>query len=203
MSTTYVKPTERAIAQLDDARGIWAMWLVIATEGSLFLTLFCAYFLIGNNKNRWTIDQPPRFHYALIMLAVLIFSSMVLLWGEQQVKEQREGAARMAVAFTILTGLGFLALQAFEYLDHWKSLTPYSDSYGSIFYTITTFHAAHLIVGLLILGYVVFLPRYSPARESPYRPYHVAAMYWHFVDLVWIFIVLILYLIPNLVVYGH
>lgn len=203
MSTMYVKPAEAVVTSLDDSRGIFAMWLVIATEASLFVTLFCAYFLIGNNKNRWTIDQPPKVHYALIMLAVLIASSLVLMWGERQFEKRRYGAARGALLATILIGLGFLVLQGFEYFDHWKSLTPYSDSYGSIFYTITSFHAAHVIVGLLILSYVLCLPRYAPAAESPYRPYHVASMYWHFVDIVWIVIVAILYIIPNLVVYVH
>lgn len=206
MSTTVnIQETtgRRILLPIDDRRGSLAMWMVIATEASLFITMFCAYFLEGNNKNRWLIDQPPKFTYALILLAILLASSFVLHWGEQQLKRERFGAARLAMTATVLMGLVFLVLQSFEYIDHWKSLTPYSDSYGSIFYTITTFHAAHVIVGLLILGYVLVLPRIGPVSRTPYRPYHVASMYWHFVDVVWIFVVVILYLIPNLVVYGH
>lgn len=187
---------------LDDNRGSWAMWLTIATEAMLFVCLFSSYFYLENNKDRWHIDEPPKVHYALIMLAVLITSSFVLHWGEKQLKLQRYVAARGALGITILMGLGFLALSAIEYRDHWKHLTPYSDSYGSIFYTITTFHAAHVIVGLLILIYTLILPRYSPAVRSPYRPYHVASLYWHFVDIVWLFIVGLLYVMPNLRVYG-
>ncbi len=206
MSTTvnlYHKTGERVVTPLDDGRGTFGIWLVIATEAALFLSLFSAYFLIGNTKNRWLIDQPPRITYALILLAILVCSSVVLMWGERLLKQRRYGAARGAMAATVVMGLGFLTLQAFEYIDHWKSLTPYSDSYGSIFYTITTFHAAHVIVGLLILGYVLCLPRVSHNTETPYRPYHVASLYWHFVDVVWFFVVVILYLIPNGVVYGH
>lgn len=206
MSTTvnvYQRTGERVVTRLDDKRGTIGIWLVIATEASLFITLFCAYFLEGNNKNRWLIDQPPKFTYALILLAILIGSSIVLMWGERQVKEQRYRAGRVAMLVTVLMGLGFLALQSFEYISHWKSLTPYSDSYGSIFYTITTFHAAHVIVGLLILSYVLCLPRIGPTSQSPYLPYHVASLYWHFVDVVWIFVVVILYLIPNGIVYVH
>jgi heme/copper-type cytochrome/quinol oxidase subunit 3 len=206
MSTTinvYRNTGEKVVMPIDGDRGTLAMWMVIATEASLFLTLFSAYFLEGNNKNRWLIDQPPKFTYALILLVILLCSSIVLHWGERQLKLRRYGAARIALAATVLLGLGFLTLQSFEYMDHWKSLTPYSDSYGAIFYTITTFHAAHVIVGLLILGYVLCLPRYAPACESPYRPYHVASLYWHFVDLIWIFVVVSLYLVPNGIVYGH
>lgn len=206
MSTIANIPREETTGRvwpLDERRGVYGMWCAIATEASLFVCLFASYFFLGSNKDRFVIDQPPKLHYALIMLAVLIFSSIVLHWGERQIKKERYGAGRMALIATVAIGLGFLALQALEYLDHWKTLTPYSDSYGSIFYAITSFHAAHVIVGLLILGYVGFLPRYGPALESPYRPYHVAAMYWHFVDVVWIFVVAILYVIPNIMVYGH
>lgn len=187
---------------LDDNRGSWAIWLTIATEGMLFVCLFASYFFLENNKARWSVDEPPKMHYALIMLAVLITSSFVLHWGEKQLKLQRYVAARAALGVTILMGLGFLALSAIEYRSHWKELTPYSDSYGSIFYTITTFHAAHVVVGLLILIYTLALPRYSPALRSPYRPYHVASLYWHFVDIVWLFAVSFLYVMPNVRVYG-
>lgn len=199
----YHATGERVILPLDDKRGTYAMLLVIATEAALFATLFCSYFLEGNNKNRWLTDQPPKFTYALILLAILFSSSVILHWGERQLQQRRYLRARFALVGTIVFGLGFLVLQSFEYLDHWKSLAPYSDTYGSIFYTITTFHAAHVIVGLLFLAYVLCLPRYAPASESPYRPYHVATLYWHFVDLVWFFIVGILYLIPNAIVYVH
>jgi len=187
---------------LDDNRGTWAMALVIATEATLFVCLFGSYFYLENNKNRWAIDEPPKMHLAFIMLAILLSSSVVLHWGEKQVKKLNYGAGRIAMAITIVMGLGFLAISAFEYLDHWKDLTPYSDSYGSIFYTIVSIHAAHVIVGLIILMYTLALPRYSPALRSPYRPYHVASLYWHFVDIVWLFIVGLLYVMPNVRVYG-
>lgn len=187
---------------LDDNRGTWAMALTIATEAALFVCLFASYFYLENNKNRWAIDEPPKLHYAFMMLAVLISSSLVLHWGEKQVKKEKYGSGRIALAITIVMGLGFLCLSGLEYLDHWKELTPYSDSYGSIFYTIVSIHAAHVIVGLMMLTYTLILPRYGPALRSPYRPYHVASMYWHFVDIVWVFIVGLLYVMPNVRVYG-
>jgi len=187
---------------LDDNRGTWGMLVTIATEATLFVCLFGAYFWLESNKNRWAIDEPPKLHYALIMLVVLMCSSIVLHLGELQLKKQNDLAARIFLGLTILMGLGFLTLQSFEYREHWHTLTPYSDAYGSIFYTITSFHAAHVIVGLLILIYTLLLPRYSPALRSPYRPYHVASLYWHFVDIVWIVIVGLLYVMPNVRVHG-
>lgn len=187
---------------LDDNRGVWGVATTVATEAMLFVCLFGSYFYLENNKNRWKIDEPPKLHYALIMLAVLLGSSVVLWWGEHQLKKQRYGRSRLALGITILMGIGFLALSAFDYLEEWKTSTPYSDSYGSIFYTIVSIHAAHVIMGLLILSYVFVLPRWSPALRSPYRPYRVASIYWHFVDFVWVFIVGLLYVMPNVRVYG-
>ncbi len=206
MSSVAQIPGRRDISlenlPLDDHRGIYAMWCVIATEFSLFVCLFVSYFYLGSTKDRWPIDEPPKLLLALIMLAVLLSSSFVLEWGSRQVKQERYAAGRVALVVTIVIGLVFLTLQSFEYLSHWKDLTPDSDSYGSIFYTITAFHAAHVIVGLLILLFVAFLPRYGPTHESPYRPYQTASLYWHFVDVVWILVVLILYIIPHFTLYA-
>ena len=199
--TDQAKAYKLASLPIDDRRGIQGMLCVILTEMSLFVCLFAAYFYLGIDKNRWAADQPPKLMYALIMLVVLLSSSAVLEWGEHQNNRGRYGAGRASLIATIGIGLVFMVLQCFEYQDHWKTLTPYSDSYGSIFYALTTFHAAHVIVGLLFLSYVAFLPRYGPLA-APYRPYKVVSLYWHFVDIVWIFIVLILYVIPHFTAHG-
>lgn len=205
MSTMTVNATppgyqERPLPSLpfEQDRGRNAMLLVIATEAFLFISLFFAYFFLGAGKDPWRFEVPPKLHYALIMLVILALSSVVLHWGEKQVKEHRDGAGRIALIATIVLGVIFFVLQIMEYREHWKTLTPTTDSYGSIFYTITSFHGLHLLVGLLILAYVLVLPHYSPTDESPYLPYKVGAMYWHFVDIVWFFIVGLLYVGPHL-----
>lgn len=134
---------------------------------------------------------------ALVMLAVLITSSVVLGWGERRVNEGRFAAGRVALAGTIGLGLVFLAISAFEYRDHLKTLTPRMNAYGSIFYTITTFHVAHLILGVAMLAYVLVLPQVGDTNRPPHRAYSDVALYWHFVDIVWVFIVGLLYVLPN------
>jgi heme/copper-type cytochrome/quinol oxidase subunit 3 len=205
MSTTAnsFSDTGKKLLERDRDRGTLAVWLLIFTEASLFVAFFSAYFMLGNDKHRWTIDKPPELMYALILLAILVSSSFVMHYGERLVKKHRHREARIILAVTFLMGLGFLALQSFEYLSHWRHLTPDSDAYGSIFYTITTFHAAHVVVGLLMILYVLFLPNASESPDSPYRPYHVASLYWHFVDVVWVFVVIILYAIPNGISHVH
>jgi heme/copper-type cytochrome/quinol oxidase subunit 3 len=188
---------------IDQRRGIHAMGCLIATEFALFTCLFASYFFLGTNKDRWANEMPPHMHYAFILLAILLGSSAVLRWGERQVRRGGFLAARLALWATVAMGIVFVVLQCFEYLSHWKTLAPYSDSYGSIFYAITTFHAAHVVVGLLLLGYVGILPRYADSAGSPHRPYQTVALYWHFVDFVWVFIVALLYVIPNILGHMH
>ena len=183
-------------------RGVYAVTMVILTEGTLFVCLFASYYFLGADKYRWAIDQPPKLLKAFIMLGILASSSLVIMWGERLVEQRRYRLARGAVVATIVMGLVFLGVQVSEYMDHWKTLTPLTDSYGSIFYTITTFHGAHVIMGLLMLSYLSILPNYGPTPLPPHRPYRVVALYWHFVDIIWFFVVLLLYVIPHFQVYG-
>jgi heme/copper-type cytochrome/quinol oxidase subunit 3 len=174
------------------------MALFITPEAMLFVMLFFSYYFLGKNKNIWKFHEPPKLHYSLPMLGILLVSSTVLYWGEQQVKKGRHLAARNALIGTIALGIGFLVLTYFEYAEHLLHLTPASDAYGSIFYTIVSLHGAHLVLGLLMLFWVLLLPRWEPRERSPHRPYHNAGLYWHFVDLVWVFIVALLYVAPNI-----
>ena len=187
---------------LDDTRGIWAMWMVVATEAALFVCLFASYFYLENNKDRWAYNTPPHEHWAFAGLGVVILSAILIWIGDRAVVAQRYIQARLILFVTLLLGLLFLVFQGFDYADHWATLTPYSNSYGSIFYAIESFDAFHVVVGVLILAYVLVLPRYAPTRRAPYRPYHCAAIYWYFVAIVWIFIVGLLYVMPNVRVYG-
>jgi cytochrome c oxidase subunit III len=195
--------TKLSVLPIDQSRGMQAVWTVISTEATLFACMFGAYYYLGTNKDRWAVQQPPHLVYPFILLAVLLGSSAVLHWGELEVKRERFRAGRIALWFTVLLGLSFLVLQGFEYASEWSDLTPDSNSYGSIFYTITTLHAAHVIVGLLLLMYVGFQPHYGFVRRSPHMPYQVVSRYWHFVDVVWIFVVGLLYVIPNIQRYYH
>lgn len=188
---------EPIVTTLDDRRGTAGMMLTILTEALLFIMLFFAYFYLAQGTWRWLDQKPPKLHLAIIMLILLLISSGVLYWGEKRLKEGRHGAARAAMGAVILIGLCFLGIQGYEYYNHLQELRPQDSAYGSIFYTITTFHAAHLMVGLIMLAYVLSLPRLEPAPKPPHRPYHNASLYWHFVDVVWVFIVALLYIAPN------
>jgi heme/copper-type cytochrome/quinol oxidase subunit 3 len=183
---------------IDDRRGTWGMVLFIVTEAMLFVLLFFSYAYLGHVARAKWPPEAPKLTLALIMLAVLLTSSVVLHWAERQERAARERLARMGVGGTVFLGVVFVALQVREYAEHLKTLTPRDGAYGSIFYTITSFHGAHVVLGLLMLTYVLILPEIGPAERPPHHALHNASLYWHFVDAVWLIIVGWLYVAPHL-----
>jgi heme/copper-type cytochrome/quinol oxidase subunit 3 len=184
-------------ATIEDRRGSHAMLLFILTEAMLFVALFFAYYYLGHVNPKWP-PEAPKLTLPLTMLAALLASSGTLHWGEALERQGRVGGARLAIAVTMLLGVAFLAMQAAEYREKLTHLRPTTDACGSIFYTITSVHAAHLTLGLLMLGYVLLLPEIGPGRRPPHKPLHNAALYWHFVDVVWVVIVALVYVAPHL-----
>ena len=191
---------EPLVTEIDDRRGSLGVALLVATEAMLFAILFGVYYYLGAGNHRWMIEDPPRLHYVIPMLAILWSSSGVFFWGEEKLKRQEYGAARLALITTIVLGLGFVAMTYFEYSEELKHLTPRTDAYGSIFFAITSLHLLHLIIGLAMLTWLLLVAkRWEPAPNIPHQPYHNVGIYWHFVDAMWGFIVAILYVYPNIV----
>ncbi len=181
----------------DDKRGTFGMSLFILTEAMLFVVFFFAYFYVGHDRVSWP-PVPPKVTLAVVMLAILVTSSFVLHWAERRQQRGELAAATTGTIITILLGVAFLAVQAVEYSHRLQEISPTTDAYGSLFFTITSFHGAHVFLGLLMLIYALVLP--GPAGRStrpPYRPLHNTSMYWHFVDVVWVFIVTFLYVLPQ------
>jgi heme/copper-type cytochrome/quinol oxidase subunit 3 len=135
------------------------------------------------------------------MLAVLLASSAVLMHGEHALSAGRKRRARLSVLGTMLLGIAFLVIQAREYAEKLTHLKPSTNAYGSIFYAMTGLHACHVLLGLLMLFYVALLPELDSPRP-PHRPLHNAALYWHFVDAVWVLIVAIVYVLPHFTRFG-
>lgn len=185
------------VTTVDDRFGTAGMWLFILTEAALFVLLFFSYFYLAQGGWNWPLEKPPSLGLAIAMMVVFWISSGVLYWGQRQVRALRFGAGKTALAITIVLGLALLVLNSFDYLNHLKVLTPQTDAYGSVFYTIEGFHSAHLILGVLMLIYVLVLPQIGPGDRPPHRSYHNAAIYWHFVNVVWIFMTVFMYIVPN------
>jgi cytochrome c oxidase subunit III len=179
--------------------GWWAMVLVCATEASLFAYFIASYFYLGVSNPSWPPAgfELPKLEKPLIMTALLISSSVVLIIAEKLRAHGRRAAYRMGTLVTVLLGAGFLVLQALEYREKLRTMSPMSNAYASTFYTITGFHGVHVAFGLLLLLYTLL--RDSLGRIEPERPIvvKVSSLYWHFVDVVWLAILTSLYLSPR------
>ncbi|UVJ44097.1 cytochrome c oxidase subunit 3 [Pseudomonas sp. LS1212] len=136
---------------------------------------------------------PPKavidpWHLPLINTILLVSSSVTVTIAHHALRNGHRGPLKLWLALTILLGLGFLALQAYEYIEayHELGLTLGSGIYGATFFMLTGFHGAHVTIGTLIL--FVMLMRVLRGHFDPdeHFGFEAAAWYWHFVDVVWV-----------------
>jgi heme/copper-type cytochrome/quinol oxidase subunit 3 len=181
--------------------GWWGMLVVVATEATLFAILLATYFYL-----RFTTGGPwppggaeaPKLLKPTVMTLLLMASSVTVYLGELGIRRDDRRRLHLGIGLTFLLGLAFLILQAFEYDEKLKVLKPQTDAYGSIFYTVTGLHGSHVIVGLLILLWTQFFAWRGAYRAENHVAVQVAALYWHFVHVVWLFVFASLYLSPRL-----
>lgn len=180
--------------------GWWGMALLCATEGTLFACLIASYFYLASGSSSWPPPgiEPPHLFLPIVMMVVLLSSSAVLAWGERGIRAGNAPRLRLGIVVSMLLGLGFLAMQLVEYREKLGHFVPQTHAYGSLFYTITGFHGAHVTLGLLMLAFTAlraFRGHFSPLRHQGVSN---VALYWHFVDGVWVVIVATLYVSPHL-----
>ncbi len=182
----------------DDRRGTWGMWLFILSEAMIFVGLFFSYYYLANHSQEWPPEKPASLTIPLIILAVLIASCIVLEWGRRALTAHAgtAGGARLALLIALACGAAYIALEVLSFRQYLHIVTPQSDSYGSIYYTILTIHGAHLVLGMLLMVYALLVPL-EPTPRPPHRAYHNSALYWYFSTVVWLVIVVCMYLPPH------
>jgi heme/copper-type cytochrome/quinol oxidase subunit 3 len=173
----------------------WAMALTIVTEAAFFVCLLFGYFYLQSLHPEWPPEM-PRLRISLPNTAILLASSVALWWAERGIRNGQELRLRLGIAVTLVLGSVFVCLQILEY--HELRFTPATDAYGSVFFTVTGFHGAHVVVGLMILLFVLARALAGHFSDQNHRAVKNAAMYWHFVDAVWIAVFTSLYLTPRL-----
>ncbi|HEY4684791.1 MAG TPA: cytochrome c oxidase subunit 3 [Dehalococcoidia bacterium] len=180
------------------SRGMAGMVLFIASEIMLFGGLFAGYFYMRNQADAW----PPEGVHELdalaggILTAILVISGVIAHMGVVGAKGGNHSLFILGIVGAIALGTIFIAGQAYEWFNLMdEGLTAKSGVYGSTFFVMTGFHGAHVIAGLAML-LVVFVRALS--RDfTPTRHLFVDAsvLYWHFVDVVWVFLYAILYVL--------
>ncbi len=176
------------------------MMLFIASEVMFFAALFAAYF---NVKATLPVFPPEGTEFIspvpipIIATIVLVISSFTMQWGTGRIRAGDRTGLNRAIAITLILGVIFLGMQAYDYyllITH-DDFGIDSGVYGTLFYTMTGFHGAHVLGG--VIGLAVILSRGLAGQFS--QKHHVAVeavhYYWHFVDVVWILLFLVIYFI--------
>jgi len=177
--------------------GWWGTLCLIATEASLFAYLLFSYYYIAVQRGpAWSPEPHPSIKLSGPNTLILLASSVAVWWGEEGAKRGERGRQLTGLGAGVLLGLVFLVVQGFE----WKAKSYGLDtgSYGSLFFVITGFHMAHVVVGVAVLIAVFTWSAAGYFTARRHAPVSIAAVYWHFVDAVWLCVFFTFYVSPYL-----
>ncbi len=175
----------------------WGMICLIATEAILFVYLIFSYaYLASQRMGPWPPTGAPSLKLALPNTVVLLASSFLLGWGVRDFR-RRQNRLRLALALagTILLGAVFVGVQGLEWAD--KPFVLSDNAYSSIFFVLTGVHMAHVVVGLLMLATLLVWTLQGRFEGAHHEHLPLGALYWHFVDAVWIAVFTTAYLVPQ------
>lgn len=175
----------------------FGMWIFLATEVLLFGGLFALF-------ASYRVQFPGVFHEAIahadkilgsVNTAVLLVSSTLVACSVHMLRAGRIAATKWLLAGTMVLGVTFLGIKAIEWTTHFhQGLRPGQGPFWSLYFGMTGLHALHVIIGLIVLGTMLGgLVRGTLTAENHHR-LEIGAIYWHLVDLVWIFLWPLFYL---------
>jgi cytochrome c oxidase subunit 3/cytochrome o ubiquinol oxidase subunit 3 len=173
------------------------VWVWLGSEAVFFSALIIVYIVMRNNS----VSGPfPRETLNVSLTAIntfiLICSSLTMVTALSAIQSGSQRGLWRWLVVTMALGLAFLTGQAIEFtsLAH-QGLSLSSNLFGGTFFTLTGFHGAHVLIGVIWIGFVVARALRGGYTQSNHLMVELAGLYWHFVDLVWIIIFTIVYLI--------
>jgi heme/copper-type cytochrome/quinol oxidase subunit 3 len=177
----------------------YGMILFIFSEVMFFVSFFWAYFdaalspkevlgYVWPPKNIHTLDP---FDLPYLNTLVLLLSGTTVTWAHYAMVEGNMKDAMQKIGYTVLLGLIFLSIQAYEYAH--APFTFKQGIYPSTFYMATGFHGFHVLIGTIFLIVCFFRTRAGHFKADDHFGFEAAAWYWHFVDVVWLFLFLSIY----------
>lgn len=177
--------------------GWWGMKTVIATEASLFVYLIFSYLYLGSQTlQHWPPEGMPRIGIGAANTCVLLVSSVFVWLCERLVRRRRIKWAVVSMGVGIVLGAVFVGIQLKEWHDHPYGIATHL--YGSLYFTITGFHVIHVLIGLVVLIFLLIWTALGYFDERRCAALKIGGLYWHFVDVIWIFIFTTLYVTPFL-----
>ena len=188
---------ERADTGLNNVK--LGIWLFLASEVMLFGALFSSYVLLRLMATEWPFGVDVlNVPLGTVNTAVLIGSSVTMVMAYASLKMDDFGRFRLWLAATIGLSLVFMIVKGFEYNHEFDiGNFPWTSTYLAIYYTMTGLHALHIVGGVIVNGYLLFpgSKMWKTNKAQFTNRIEAAGLYWHFVDLVWIFLFPVLYLL--------
>lgn len=185
----------------------YGMALFIASEVMFFAAFFWAFFdasLYFNDAKQVVRSEvtggtwPPvgvipfeAFDLPFMNTMILLLSGCTVTWAHHALREGKRDQLIHGLTLTVLLGIAFTSLQAFEYSHAAFGFTD--GIYSSTFYMATGFHGFHVLVGTIFLAVCLFRARAGHFTPSHHFGFEAAAWYWHFVDVVWLFLFVCVY----------
>ena len=177
------------------------IWLFLASEVMLFGALFSSYVLLRTGADTWEHGaEILSIPLGTVNTLILIASSVTMVMSWASLKMHNLAQYKLFMGLTLLCALVFLVIKGFEYNAKFEHhLFPSTSTYMAIYFTMTALHGLHVVGGVIVNGYL-WGPGAKMWQTEPQRftnRVEVAGLYWHFVDLVWIFLFPTLYLLPG------
>lgn len=179
------------------ASGWWGMLTLILTEAFLFAYLLFSYYYFAVQYGRpWLPAELPSLHLSAPNTVILLLSSVAVWFGERGARQSSRLRLVLGLLIGLVLGAVFVGIQFLEWMN--KPFGLASHSYGSLYFTITGFHMAHVAAGLLMLAALLLWSALGFFDRERMSPVTVGAIYWHFVDAVWLTLFFTFYITPHL-----
>ncbi|MBR8833423.1 MAG: heme-copper oxidase subunit III [Stigonema ocellatum SAG 48.90 = DSM 106950] len=190
-------PTDVAHQEEHPDLRLWGLLTFLISESLMFGTLFATYLVLKGSATEW---PPEGTEVELLVPAIntiiLVSSSFVIHRGDTAIKKNDVQGLRVWYVVTAIMGTVFLAGQIYEYLTLGYGLA--TNVFSNCFYLMTGFHGLHVFVGLLLILGVVWRSRRSGHYSShQHTGVEMAEIYWHFVDVIWIILFVLLYILTK------
>ena len=179
------------------ANGKLGIWLFLASEVMLFGALFSTYIILRTGSVEWPHGELSVWLGA-INTVILISSSVTMVMAWASLKMNDWGRHRLYLILTFVLAGVFLVNKYFEYSDHLtKGEGPWHSTFLAIYFTMTGLHGLHILGGMVVMAYFLGpgAKLYKGSPEQFTNRIEYTGLYWHFVDLVWIFLFPVLYLL--------
>ena len=177
--------------------GKLGIWLFLASEVMLFGGLFSSYMLIRTGSSTWP-QHALSVPMATVNTVVLVSSSITMVMAWASLKMNQWSQHRRYLTLTMLLALVFLVVKGFEYREHLRAGEgPSHDTFFALYFTLTGVHLLHIVGGLVLMAYFLGpgAKLWTRSPEQFTNRIEATGLYWHFVDLVWIFLFPVLYLL--------